>query len=232
MGASVSHDQQEPGSIRGEASDTSSSPPGDRPSTVPGALNIQGLVAEFHQVYGCATGVPLASAPDELIDLRIDLIQEELTEVIPAMRSGNPLAVARELADLRYVNAGAAVAFGLDLPCYKPAMRSLVADCGMACVALALRSGDLPDWLGQVDATLRSYAQLYGIDLDTATAEVHRANMSKLDDDGRPVLRTDGKVLKGPSFRPPDMRRAMVDFSVPIDGHQDPPWWLDGNWGA
>jgi predicted HAD superfamily Cof-like phosphohydrolase len=53
-------------------------------------------------------------------------------------------------------------------------------------------------------------AHLYGIDLDAALAEVHRANMSKLGADGRPVRRDDGKVLKGPKFRPPDMSIAMT----------------------
>lgn len=44
----------------------------------------------------------------------------------------------------------------------------------------------------------------HGIDLDAVIAEVHRANMSKLGDDGRPVVR-EGKVQKGPRFRPPDL---------------------------
>ena len=35
--------------------------------------------------------------------------------------------------------------------------------------------------------------------------EVHRSNMSKLGADGRPVLRDDGKILKGPNFRPADV---------------------------
>jgi predicted HAD superfamily Cof-like phosphohydrolase len=39
-------------------------------------------------------------------------------------------------------------------------------------------------------------AVTYGIDLDAALREVHRSNMSKLDDQGRPVYREDGKVLK------------------------------------
>jgi predicted HAD superfamily Cof-like phosphohydrolase len=39
-----------------------------------------------------------------------------------------------------------------------------------------------------------------------AVQEVHASNMSKLGTDGRPVLREAGKVLKGPDFRPPDLR--------------------------
>jgi predicted HAD superfamily Cof-like phosphohydrolase len=49
----------------------------------------------------------------------------------------------------------------------------------------------------------------YGIDLDAAVAEVHRSNMSKLDDDGRPVLRADGKVLKSGRYAPPDLARVL-----------------------
>ena len=40
---------------------------------------------------------------------------------------------------------------------------------------------------------------------DAATAEVHRSNMSKLDLDGKPILRSDGKVMKGPEYMPPDL---------------------------
>lgn len=45
----------------------------------------------------------------------------------------------------------------------------------------------------------------FGIDLDKTFAEVHRSNMSKLDQDGRPIYREDGKILKGPNYTPPDL---------------------------
>ena len=35
--------------------------------------------------------------------------------------------------------------------------------------------------------------------------EVHRSNMSKLDGNGRPVHRVDGKVLKSSNYSPPDL---------------------------
>jgi hypothetical protein len=37
--------------------------------------------------------------------------------------------------------------------------------------------------------------------------EVHEANMSKLDDDGRPIKRADGKYLKSKNYRPADLSR-------------------------
>ena len=48
-------------------------------------------------------------------------------------------------------------------------------------------------------------ALTYGIDLDSVLREVHRANMSKLGADGKPLLRQDGKVLKSDRYRPPDI---------------------------
>lgn len=35
--------------------------------------------------------------------------------------------------------------------------------------------------------------------------EVHRSNMSKLDDDGMPIYREDGKVMKGPNYKKPEL---------------------------
>jgi predicted HAD superfamily Cof-like phosphohydrolase len=49
----------------------------------------------------------------------------------------------------------------------------------------------------------------FGIPGETVYAEVHRSNMSKLGEDGKPVRRHDGKVLKGPNYREADTLRAI-----------------------
>ena len=49
----------------------------------------------------------------------------------------------------------------------------------------------------------------FGIDLDKCFEEVHASNMSKLGADGRPVLRGDGKVLKGPEYWRPDLKKVL-----------------------
>ena len=49
------------------------------------------------------------------------------------------------------------------------------------------------------------YAANQGWDLDEALDRVHKSNMSKLDDDGQPIFREDGKVLKGPNYAPPNL---------------------------
>lgn len=48
----------------------------------------------------------------------------------------------------------------------------------------------------------------YGVEPD-AYKEVHRSNMSKLGEDGKPVTRDDGKALKGPNYSPADPNKMF-----------------------
>lgn len=49
----------------------------------------------------------------------------------------------------------------------------------------------------------------FGVDLDKCFAEVQRSNMSKLGEDGKPIYREDGKVLKGPNYSEPDLKSVL-----------------------
>ena len=49
------------------------------------------------------------------------------------------------------------------------------------------------------------YAENMGWFLDEALDRVHVSNMSKLGEDGLPIYREDGKVLKGPNYKPPTL---------------------------
>lgn len=78
--------------------------------------------------------------------------------------------------------------------------------------AAAIAAGDIvevADALADMVYVIYGTALTYGIDLDAVLAEVHRSNMTKRDDDGRPYLRGDGKVVKGPNFEPPDIAAAL-----------------------
>jgi predicted HAD superfamily Cof-like phosphohydrolase len=39
--------------------------------------------------------------------------------------------------------------------------------------------------------------------------EIHRSNMSKLGKDGKPIYREDGKVLKGPDYFKPELKKII-----------------------
>ena len=121
-------------------------------------------VKEFMEVFG----QKVESKPDwpdgDTMELRIDLIEEELGELRNAIIDGDGtlVDVADALSDLLYVVYGAGHSFG--------------------------------------------------IDLDKCFEEVHSSNMSKLGEDGKPIYREDGKVLKGKNFREPNLNKILSSF--------------------
>ena len=52
-------------------------------------------------------------------------------------------------------------------------------------------------------------ADKLGFPVSKGIAEVHRSNMSKLGEDGSPIFRKDGKVLKGPNFTGPKLQNIL-----------------------
>jgi predicted HAD superfamily Cof-like phosphohydrolase len=53
------------------------------------------------------------------------------------------------------------------------------------------------------------FAVTYGWSFDTAFNRVHQSNMSKLDGDGNPLYREDGKVVKSDRYEPPKLKNLV-----------------------
>ena len=49
----------------------------------------------------------------------------------------------------------------------------------------------------------------FGIDLDKCFDEVQNSNMSKLDENGKPIYNQNGKVMKGPNYFKPDLSKFV-----------------------
>ena len=49
----------------------------------------------------------------------------------------------------------------------------------------------------------------FGIDLDKCFEEVQNSNMSKLDQNGKPIYNEKGKVMKGPNYFKPDLSKFV-----------------------
>ena len=49
----------------------------------------------------------------------------------------------------------------------------------------------------------------FGIDLDKCFEEVQNSNMSKLDENGKPIYDESGKVMKGPNYFKPDLSKFV-----------------------
>lgn len=119
------------------------------------------------------------------------LVEEELEETLEAMEtdieqnSVPSLAnVLKETIDLQYVMCGAVI---------------------------AAARGDLqedidPMLLGRYLEVTHAVGDFVpGEMLQEVFRRVHQSNMSKLGEDGKPIRREDGKVLKGPNYSPADL---------------------------
>lgn len=53
------------------------------------------------------------------------------------------------------------------------------------------------------------YAANMGWDLDRALELIHNSNLSKLDENGKPIYREDGKILKGPNYTKPNLNSLI-----------------------
>lgn len=49
----------------------------------------------------------------------------------------------------------------------------------------------------------------FGVNLDKCFEEVQNSNMSKLDDNGKPIFNDNGKVMKGPKYFKPNLNKVI-----------------------
>ena len=68
---------------------------------------------------------------------------------------------------------------------------------------------EIADALADIIYIAVGTAVSYGIPLDKIFNEVHNSNMSKLDKDGKPIYREDGKILKGPNYFKPNIKEII-----------------------
>ena len=59
----------------------------------------------------------------------------------------------------------------------------------------------------------------FGIDLDKCFQEVQNSNMSKLGKDGKPIYNNMGKVMKGPNYFKPNLKKFVAWLEKIITGY-------------
>ena len=120
--------------------------------------------------------------------LWVKLIDEELKEVVSeAVGTTDHL---KEMCDLLYVSTGLA----------------LTAVEHISHLINPEERDNVLKQQGKVSRTLESGFEYYGADtFYEAFIRVHNSNMSKLGPDGKPIMRDDGKVMKGPNYKKPDL---------------------------
>jgi len=76
----------------------------------------------------------------------------------------------------------------------------------------AMKSNDLlevADALTDILYVTYGAGHAFGIDLDKCFDEVQNSNMSKLDENGKPIYNESGKVMKGPNYFKPDLSKFV-----------------------
>ncbi len=157
--------------------------------------------AQFQQAYE----VPLSK---ETAKLYVKLIEEEHEEWVEDFYSHDAWEFdeLKELADVLYVTAG--LYYQLQYVISKGAKHVLMKD---ETWDVAISNFVEQIATGQTDKNtllklmycLFSYADAMGWDLDEAYRRVHLSNMSKLDENGKPIRREDGKILKSKLYKEP-----------------------------
>ena len=116
-------------------------------------------VKTFMNTYGQDVKEKAEFPENKIVQLRIDLIEEELNELKEAIKNKDIVEVADALTDILYVTYGAGHSFG--------------------------------------------------VNLDECVDEVQRSNMSKLGEDGKPIYNDSGKVMKGPNYFAPNLKKIV-----------------------
>ena len=79
-------------------------------------------------------------------------------------------------------------------------------------LTIAIKNKDLlevADALTDILYVTYGAGHAFGIDLDKCFDEVQNSNMSKLDENGKPIYNEHGKVMKGPNYFKPDLSKFV-----------------------
>lgn len=148
-------------------------------------------VREFHSAFGMPDIGTQVNVPPDRVKLRLDLIVEELDELFEST-NGTPRGTVSSLIWDGLTKRGS------EYPICNSNNE----------VAIFSRVGTA-DALVDLLYVVYGACLEFGIDANKVFDEVHRSNMSKLGEDGQPIYREDGKVLKGPNFFEPNIEKAM-----------------------
>lgn len=182
-------------------------------------------VKEFNTTFGVRmrdstnTHDPDANVRIPEAKLRFRLIKEELEEFVDAVEECDIVEVLDALGDIEYVTDGAALVFGVTNTqevyyeeliaslAYDDALNTDVINKLIPALREAILRGDafqVGKTLGYISAYVRNTAAYLGLDVEKAVDAIHKSNMSKLGENGKPIYREDdGKVLKGPNYKTP-----------------------------
>lgn len=145
-------------------------------------------VKEFHETFNHPVNSKPTVPDEKIVKLRLALILEEFIELTEA-------CVNEETAEAQHLVQ--TLHHAMDH------VKSLKAE------NLNVDVVEVADALTDINYVTYGAGHCFGVDLDECMQEVQRSNMSKLGEDGKPIYNEHGKVMKGPNYTPPDLRKLL-----------------------
>lgn len=142
-----------------------------------------GHVADFHAAFGHPVRTVPTVCDGPTRELRVKLILEEVLELAEAA------GVRVTVVPTQQGQQGDKWIHGFEVT-HTDAEPDLV---------------EMADAIADIDYLAAGSALVFGLPHCEIIEEVQRANMSKLGEDGKPIYRADGKIMKGPNYVPPDI---------------------------
>ena len=130
--------------------------------------------------------------PERMV-LRNKLWDEEVKELIEAKEKKDKVKMLDAIVDMMYIRIG-----------------TLLEHHRGKFIVYDLVTNDL-----EINSCKNYLYAYFGIDyviLEDAFDEVHRSNMSKLDENGEPIFREDGKIMKSHLFIEPDLKSILEKY--------------------
>jgi len=117
-------------------------------------------VKKFMQTFG-QTVITKPQFPDEkTMQLRYDLIKEELKELELAMKTKNLKEIADALTDILYVTYGAGYAYGIDLDkCFKEVQRANMSKLGEDGIPIYNEKGKVMKGPNYIEPNLKQFVE-------------------------------------------------------------------------
>lgn len=154
-------------------------------------------VAEFHRTFGHPIADGVNAMTPELRALRVRLIAEELAELCTAWGVKLTMDIFPDTAHT------------------------------------AIRVQPIENWevnhvegadaLGDLDYVVQGANLVAGYPAEQVVGDpehgIQASNMSKLGEDGKPIYREDGKILKGPNYRKPDIAAILAKYPDGYGAH-------------
>lgn len=131
--------------------------------------------------------------PDRM-NKRLDWFKEETEELIEAISKKDKVKILDAIIDMIYVRIGTLLEYHKGLP-----------------ITVYFMVGSDMELINCGEYFAKHFGNNSKL-LKDAFDEVHRSNLSKLDENGKPIFREDGKIMKSDLFSEPDLKSILEKY--------------------